>query len=66
MDCVMQKRVFEHMQKANAHIHMRMRTVWPVPSLSANRIIGYYRLYDWKTKARMNFTHAQDDLILRI
>ena len=26
---------------------------WPGHSLSANRIIRYYRMYEWKTKARM-------------
>ena len=32
------------------------------PSLSANRIIGYYIMYKWIAKAWMIFAHAQDDV----
>ena len=28
-------------------------TVWSVPSLSANRIIGYYRMYKWRANTQM-------------
>ena len=30
--------------------------------MPANRLIGYYRMYEWRAKARMCLTHAQGDL----
>ena len=48
-----QKRVFGHMRAAKAQISLRIRAVWSGPSLSANKIIGYYRMYEWRAKARM-------------
>ena len=56
MDRAFQKRVWTY---AN------IRAVWLGPSLSANRIIGYYRMYVRKAKVRMIFTYAQDDMNLR-
>ena len=45
------------------------RTFWSGASLSANRIIGYCRMYDWRTNVQMIpcarsgwSAHAQDDL----
>ena len=33
--------------------NMSSSTVWSGPSLSTNRIIRYYRMYEWKAKALM-------------
>ena len=55
MDRVMRKRVFRHMRTAKAQIRLRICAVWSGPSVSANRIIGYYRMYEWRAKARMIF-----------
>ena len=41
--------VFKHDRTAKTQIC----TVWSGPTLSANRIIGYYRMYEWKAKAWM-------------
>ena len=65
------KRVFGHMWTAKAQISLRIRAVWSGPSLSAYRIIGYYRINEWRAKTRMTLAHAQHDLntcmhILRI
>ena len=49
----MRKRVFRHMRIANVQISLRIRAAWSGPSLSANRIIWYYRMYDWRAKTRM-------------
>ena len=38
---------------AKAQISLRMRAVWSGPSLSASRIIGHYRMYEWRANARM-------------
>ena len=54
------------MGTAKAQISLRIRAVWSGPLLSANRTIGYYRMYDWRTKARMIFAYVQDDPGLRI
>ena len=34
-----------------AQISLRIYTVWLGPFLSTNRIIGYYRMYEWRAKA---------------
>ena len=39
-----------HMQTAKAQISLGIHSVWSGPSLSTNRIIGYYRLYLWRAK----------------
>ena len=51
----MWKRVFGHMLTAKAQISAATcaSTVWSGPSLSANRIIGCYRMYKWRAKAQM-------------
>ena len=51
MGRAMRKRVFGHMRTAKAQISLRIRAVWSGPSLSANRIIGYYEMYEWRAKA---------------
>ena len=53
MGHAMPKCVCGHMRTAKAQIRLRIRAVWSGPSLSANRIIGYYRIYEWRAKARM-------------
>ena len=45
--------VFRHMWTAKAQIRLHGCAVWSGPSLSANRIIGYYRTYEWRAKALM-------------
>ena len=56
---------FGHMGTAKAQISLRIRAVRSGLSLSANRITGRYRMYEWRAKARMIiFAHAQDDLNL--
>ena len=47
------KHVFGHMRTAKAQISLRIRAVWSGPSLSANRIIEYYRMYQWTAKTRI-------------
>ena len=42
-----------HMRTANAQISLRGCASWSGPSLSANKIIGYYRMYKWRAKTRM-------------
>ena len=54
------------MRTAKAQISLRIRAVWSRPSVSANRIIGYYKMYELKEKARMNFAPAQEELNLRL
>ena len=49
----MRKRAFGHMRTEKAQISLRIRAVWSGPSLSANRIIWYYRTYGWRANARM-------------
>ena len=41
------------MQTAKAQIRLCVSTVWSGPSLSTNRITGYYRMYEWRAKARL-------------
>ena len=38
---------------SEGQIRQRIRAVWSGPSLSANRTIGYYRMYQWRANARM-------------
>ena len=47
------ERIFGHMRTAKAQISLRIRAVWSEPSLSANRIIRYYRMYEWTAKTRL-------------
>ena len=53
MVCTTRKCVFGHMRTAKAQISLRIHTVWSGPSLSANRIIGHYKMYEWRAKAWM-------------
>ena len=45
--------LFGHIWTMKAQISLRIRAVWSGPSLSASRIIGYYRIYEWRAKTRM-------------
>ena len=51
----MHKRILRHMQTAKAQISMCIRAVWSGPWLPADRIIGHYRIYQWKANAQMRF-----------
>ena len=53
LDHAMQKCVSWHMRTANAQISLCIHTVWSRPSLPANRIIGYQRMFQWRGKGRM-------------
>ena len=53
MDHAMRKRFFGYMLTVKAQISLRIRAVWPGPSLSAKRIIEYYRMYEWEEYYRM-------------
>ena len=47
------KLVFGHLRAAKALIRLRIRAVWSGPSLSANRVIGYCRMWEWRANTRM-------------
>ena len=53
MGSAMRKRVFRHMRTAKAQISLHICAVKSGPSLSASRIIGHYRMYEWRAKAQM-------------
>ena len=52
-DRAMRKRVFRHMRTEKTQISLRIYAIWPGPTLSATRIIGYYWKYVWSIKAQM-------------
>ena len=47
------KMIFGHMQTAKAQISLHICTFWSGPSLSTNRLFGYYRMYEWRAAAGM-------------
>ena len=49
----MRKRAFGHLRTANEQISLRIRAVWSRPLLSANRIIEYYGMFQWRAHTRM-------------
>ena len=53
MGRALRKRVFGNMRTVKAQISLRIRAVWSAPSLSANRIIGHYKMYGWRANARI-------------
>ena len=60
----MQKCVFENMRTAKAQISLGIRTIRSGPSLSANRIIEYYKMYQWRARNEQEdvnhiFAHAR-------
>ena len=52
LDHTMRKLVFRHMWTTKAQIRLRICAVWSGPSLSANRIIRHYTMYEWRAKAQ--------------
>ena len=48
MGLALRKRVSGHRRTVKAQISLRTCAVWSGPSLSANRIIGYYKMYEWR------------------
>ena len=54
-----------HARIAKAQIRLRVCAVWSEPSLSANIIIGYNRMYQWRTKTRMRSESAHFALVSR-
>ena len=58
------KTCLAYMRTAKAQISLRIRAVWSGPSLSANRIIGYYKIKYMNGEQRPGWylAHAQDDL----
>ena len=52
MGHAIRNRVFGHMRKVKAQISLCICAVWSRPSLSTNRIIGYYRMFQWRANAR--------------
>ena len=49
----MWKPVFGRMRTAKAQISLRIGAGWSGPLLSANRVIGYYRIFQWRANARI-------------
>ena len=45
--------VYRQVQAAKIRTSLHICPVWSAPLLLANRIIGYYRMYEWKAKAWM-------------
>ena len=48
----LRKHVFSHMWTAKVQISLCICTVWSGPSLCTYRIIGYYRIYEWRANAQ--------------
>ena len=44
------------MWTAKAHIRLRICAVWYGPTLTANRTIGYYRMYEMECKDSTDLT----------
>ena len=51
---------------SKTQISLCFHAVWSGPPLSANRIIGYYRMFEWRAKPRRYFAHLQVGLNLLI
>ena len=66
MGHALRKRVFLYMLTAKALISLRIRAVWPEPSLSANRSIGHYRMFNGEQMPGWDFAHVPDDVNLHI
>ena len=56
----MRKRVFGHMWKAKAHISLCICAVSSGPSMSTNRITGYYWKYELKQMPGWDIAHARE------
>ena len=55
----MLRHVFWHRWTSKTQISLCISAVWSMTSLLVNRIIGYYRMYKWWTKAQMILSHAR-------
>ena len=53
MERTIRKRVFVHVRTTKAQISLCIHTVWTGPPLSANRIAGYYRMFQLRAKTRI-------------
>ena len=65
----MRKRVSGHLRTAKAQTSLRIRAVWSGPSLSANRILKYYRWSNGEQRHGWDLAHAQGNVnshILRL
>ena len=60
------KNVFRRIWTAKAQISLHIHAVWSGPSLSTNRIIGYYRMLEWRAKTWMILCVCVDGLSLSI
>ena len=58
MGHIRRARVCKHMRTVKDQIRLRIRAVWSGPLLFADRIIGYYRKYEWKTKCPLYILFA--------
>ena len=56
----MQKHVFGQMRTTKAQNSLYIGMGWSGPSLSANRIIVYYRMYEWKANSRAQLFKTND------
>ena len=61
----MQNHVFRHADSDGTGQPVRPRSIIKA-SLSVNRIMKYYIMYEKIAKARMSFAHAQDGLNLHM
>ena len=53
----MRKLIFGQIRIGKAKIRLRMSAVGSKPSLPAKNIVGYYRIFRWRSNA-----HVQDDV----
>ena len=58
MGHVLLKCVFGHMRTVKTQNGLHIHAVWAGPSLSTNRITGYYRMYEWRVKAQMTICNC--------
>ena len=56
----MRKPVFGHTRAAKAQISLRISAVRSESLLSADKIIEYYRMYEWTEIPGWYFAHPQD------
>ena len=65
----MQKRVFRHKRTLKAQINLRIRKIWPMPTLPAYKLLDTIEYNNGKLMPGWNFVHVQDDAkrhILRV
>ena len=54
------KNVFGHMRTAKAQISLPIQAGWSGPSMSTNRVIGCYKMFEWREKAWAQLFKAND------